>query len=37
VKISWESMRKEKTVASIEKRLGVYRSEIVLRLNVMLL
>jgi hypothetical protein len=37
VKISWESMRKEKTVASIEKRLGIYRSEIVLRLNVMLL
>jgi len=37
VKVAWLSMRKEKEVASIEKRLGDYRSEIILRLNMMLL
>lgn len=37
VKVTWASMRKEKAVASIEKRLADYRSEIILRLNVMLL
>jgi hypothetical protein len=37
VKVSWMSMRKEKAVASIEKRLGEYRAEIVLCLNLMLL
>jgi hypothetical protein len=36
-KVAWLSMRKEKEVASIEKRLGGYRSEIILRLNMMLL
>ncbi|KAH6694283.1 hypothetical protein BKA61DRAFT_662945 [Leptodontidium sp. MPI-SDFR-AT-0119] len=36
VKVTWASMRKEKEVASIEKRLGDYRSEIILRLNMML-
>jgi hypothetical protein len=37
VKVAWSSMRKKKEVASIEKRLGDYRSEIILRLNMMLL
>ena len=37
VKVTWASMRKEKAVASIEKRLAEYCAEIILRLNVMLL
>ncbi|KAH0545108.1 hypothetical protein FGG08_000720, partial [Glutinoglossum americanum] len=36
VKATWASMRKEKVVASIEKRLGEYRAGIVLCLNLML-
>ena len=37
LKTTWKSMLKEKEVASIEKRLGEYREEIVVRLNLMLL
>lgn len=37
MKVTWAGMRKEKAVASVEKRLAEYRAEIVLRLNVMLL
>lgn len=37
LKTTWKSMRKEKKVASIEKRLGEYRGEIVVRPNLMLL
>jgi hypothetical protein len=36
VKATWMGLVKQSTVASIEKRLGVYRSEIVLRLNLMI-
>jgi hypothetical protein len=36
LKTTWASMRKEKAVASVEKRLGDYRMQIVLRLNLML-
>jgi hypothetical protein len=37
LKTTWKSMRMEKEVTSIEKRLGEYRGEIVVRLNLMLL
>ena len=36
LKVKWASMRKEKTVASIETRLDRYRSQILIRLNFML-
>jgi hypothetical protein len=36
LKVKWASMRKEKTVASIEIRLDRYRSQILVRLNFML-
>jgi hypothetical protein len=36
LKVKWVSMRKEKEVASIEKRLDGYRSQILVRLNLML-
>jgi hypothetical protein len=36
LKVKWASMRKEKEVASIEKRLDRYRSQILVRLNFML-
>ena len=36
LKVKWASMRKEKEVASIEKRLDTYRAQILIRLNFML-
>lgn len=36
LKLALKSMRKEKEIASIEKRLGEYRVEIVIRLNLVL-
>lgn len=36
LKLALTSMRKEKEIASIEKRLGEYRAEIVVRLNLVL-
>jgi len=36
LKVTWRSMRKEKTVADIEKRLGVYREELIVRLNLIM-
>lgn len=36
LRIKWKSMRKEKDVAIIEKRLIEYRAEIMLRLNLMI-
>jgi hypothetical protein len=36
LKVKWASMRKEKEMASIEKRLNDYRSQILIRLNFML-
>jgi hypothetical protein len=36
LKVKWASMRKEREVASIEKRLDGYRSQILLQLNFML-
>lgn len=36
LKATLRSMRKEREIASIEKRLGEYRSEIVVRLNMVL-
>ena len=33
LKVKWASMRKEKEVTSIEKRLDKYRSQILIRLN----
>jgi hypothetical protein len=36
LKVKWAGMRKEKEVASIEKRLDRYRSQILIRLNLML-
>jgi hypothetical protein len=36
LKVKWASMRKEKELASIEKRLDGYRSQIFIRLNIML-
>jgi hypothetical protein len=36
VKVTWDSMRKGPKIASIERRLDQYRSEILIRLNLML-
>jgi hypothetical protein len=36
LKVKWASLRKEKEVASIEKKLDRYRSQILIRLNIML-
>ncbi|KAH8898784.1 hypothetical protein GQ53DRAFT_877929 [Thozetella sp. PMI_491] len=36
LRIKWQSMRKSKEIASIEQRLAAYRSEIGLRLNLLL-
>jgi hypothetical protein len=36
LKAKWESMRKEKDISSIETRLREYRSQILIRLNLML-
>ena len=37
VKVKWMSIRKEKEVTSIEKRLSAYRTELLLRLSLMML
>lgn len=36
LKAKWESMRKEKDISSMETRLSEYRSQILIRLNIML-
>jgi hypothetical protein len=35
-KVAWRSVRKQKDVSSIEKRLDTYRQQIILRLNLLL-
>lgn len=37
IKIKWSSMRKRDEIASIQERLGEYRSQILLHLNMMLM